>query len=279
VKKYMIRSDVEGVSGVVSFDQAEPGKPGYAFGREMLKSDLTALLDGMIQGGADEIVIYDEHCDGSNIDPDWLPPRVSAIRGKPPYRADWAGGLDESFAGVILLGFHSRYGTAGGLLHHSYELDIRELRLNGIPVGEIGMEAAIAGDFGVPVLLVTGDSAGTAEAEALLPGVTTVAVKDSLSETSGRCLEPSLTRESIHEAAGGVVRDPPVVGPYRVGPPVELEIELNDGPYLVAVKRLFAAEITDARTLLCRADSVTAAWAGYWKKKLAAQDEEQKDRA
>lgn len=276
MKRYMVRADVEGVSGVVSFDQAEPGKPGYAFGREMLKSDLTALLDGMIQGGADEIVIYDEHCDGLNIDLDWLPPRVAAIRGKPPYRADWAGGLDGSFAGLILLGFHSRYGTAGGLLHHSYELDIRELRLNGVPVGEIGMEAAIAGDFGVPVLLVTGDSAGVAESEALLPGVATVSVKDSLGETSGRCHEPSVTRDAIREAAAEVVCDPPPVKSYRVGPPVELEIELNDGPYLAAVERLFAAEMADSRTLVCRAESATAAWSGYWEKKLLAQGEEQK---
>lgn len=278
MKRYMVRTDVEGVSGVVSFDQAEPGKPDYPFAREMLKSDLTALLDGMIGAGADEIVIYDEHCDGLNIDLDWLPPRVSAIRGKPPYRADWAGGLDGSFAGVILLGFHSRYGTVGGLLHHSYELDIRELRLNGVAVGEIGMEAAIAGDFGVPVILVTGDSAGVAEAETLLPGVATVSVKDSLSETSGRCLEPSVTRETIRLAAGGVVCDPPAVEPYLVGPPVELEIEFNDGPYLDAVRHLFESEMVDPRTLVCRADSVTAAWSAYWQKKLLAQGEEQKGR-
>ena len=99
MNKYMIRCDIEGVSGVVSYEQAEPGKPEYDFGLRMFKSDLCACIDGLLEGGADEVVIYDEHYDGRNIDPTWLPERVSFISGKPPYRADWAGGLDASYAG------------------------------------------------------------------------------------------------------------------------------------------------------------------------------------
>lgn len=107
-RKYMIRCDMEGASGVVSYEQAEPGKHEYPFGLRMFKSDLLACVSGLLAGGADEIVIYDEHYYGRNIDPEWLPDKVLFIAGKPPYRVDWAGGLDASFSGVILLGFHSK---------------------------------------------------------------------------------------------------------------------------------------------------------------------------
>ena len=203
-KRWMIRCDIEGVSGVVSYDQAEPGKPEYEFGLRMFQADLLACIEGLLAGGADEIVIYDEHYYGRNINPAWLPEGVSFIAGKPPYRADWAGGLDKTFAGVVLVGFHSKFGTPGGLLHHSYELDIRDLRLNGTSVGEIGMEAAIGGDYGVPLVLMTGDSAGCREAEALVPGVRTVAVKESLGETGGRCLPLSVSASRIRAAAKAV---------------------------------------------------------------------------
>ena len=208
-EKYMVRCDIEGISGVVSYQQAEPGKAEYELGRRMFQSDLIALLEGLLAGGAKEIAIYDEHYYGRNIDPAWLPQGVTAICGKPPYRADWPGGLDETFDGVILLGFHSKAGTRGGLLPHSYELDIKDLRLNGVSVGEIGMEAAIAGDWGVPVLLVTGDSAGMAEAQSLLPGVEVVVVKEAISESGARCHPLSATAAWIRAAAEAIVRTPP----------------------------------------------------------------------
>ena len=272
-KRYMIRCDIEGVSGVVSYEQAEPVKAEYAFGCRMFMADLTACVDGLIAGGADEIVIYDEHCGGHNINLGAMPACVAAICGKQPYRADWPGGLDDTFAGVVLLGFHSKYGTAGGLLHHTYELDIRDLRLNGVSVGEIGMEAAVAGDCGVPVLLVTGDSAGVAEAQKLIPGVGGVVVKESLGETSGLCYSTAMTGPAIRAACERVVKNPPSVQPYVVGGDVTLEVELNDGPYLTIVQRELKAYMTDERTLLIRGEGAAAVWSDYWHKKLHCQQQ------
>jgi len=270
-KKYMVRCDIEGVTGVVSFEQAEPGKPEYEFGQRMFMCDLMALLTGLSAGRADEVVIYDEHYYGRNIDLEELLVNASAICGKQPYRADWPGGLDESFAGVILLGFHSKFGTPGGLLHHTYELDTRDLRLNGVSIGEIGMEAAVAGDYGVPVIMVTADSAGVAEAEALLPGTVGVVVKESLGETSGQCYPVAVTSERIQSAAQRVAESPPPVQPYKVGDTATLEIELNDGPYLDAVRDTLSAEMTDERTLVVTGQTATAAWAAYWEEKLVCQ--------
>ncbi len=267
----MIRCDMEGVSGVVSYLQAEPGRPEYAFGRAMFQFDLMACLEGLLSGGAGEIVIYDEHFFGRNVDPAWLPDQVSVICGKPPYRAGWAGGLDSSFAGVILLGLHSKAGTRNGLLNHSYEPDIRDLRLNGISVGEIGMEASIAGDFGVPVLLVTGDSAGMREAERLLPGVRTVRVKESISVSGGKCHPSSVTAVWIRDAARLIVENPPHVRPRRAGPRVRLEITFNQGPYLEAFRGLYAGRMQNDRSIVLKGHGATEVWAEYWEMKLRAQ--------
>lgn len=269
--RIMIRCDMEGVTGVVSYVQAEPGGSEYAFGRRMFMSDLLACVEGLREGGAADIVIYDEHYYGRNIDLDRLPDGVTAVCGKPPYRRDWAGGLDASFGGLVLLGFHSKFGTRRGLLHHSYELDIRGLRLCGVSVGEIGMETAIAGDFGVPLILFCGDSAGADEARALVPGVRTAVVKDSVDETGAVCYPAGVTAGRIRSAAREAAREGAGVRPWRVGAPARLEVTLNDGAYLDAVRRLCADRMVDERTLCLDAPNATAVWAEYWALKLRCQ--------
>jgi len=273
MKKFMIRCDIEGVSGVVSYDQAEPGKPEYEVGRRAFMSDLLALLAGLRSGGAEEIVIYDEHCDGRNIDLAELPDFARAICGKPPYRADWGGGLDTTFDGMILLGFHSKADTPGGLLPHSYEREIRNLLLNGVSVGEIGMEAAIAGDFGVPTVMVIGDSAGVAEAKELIPGVAGVVVKAAISESGGVCYPLSVTADRIAAAAAEMLRQPPEVQPYIVGDDVTLEVQLRETPYLHSVRKIFSDRMKDDNTLVLKGSSATEVWADYWQIKLRAQSE------
>ncbi len=259
MKKYMIRCDIEGVSGVVSYEQADPSRPEFGFGKRMFMSDLLAVVAGLNEGGADGIVIYDEHFHGRNIDLDALPGNVSAICGKPPYRADWAGGLDDSFAGLILLGFHSMRGT-GELLHHSYEPDIKAISLNGVAVGEIGVEAAIAGDWGVPLVLVTADSAGVREAQTLISGVRGVAVKNSLSAEGGECFSVAKTSAMLRDAAREIVKNPPAVKPWKVDSP-ELTVRFNPGPYADAFGSGDRVTITGS--------TVTACWAEYWRRKLA----------
>lgn len=270
-KRFMIRCDIEGVTGVTSYEEAEPGKPDYAYGRAMFLADLHACLRGLREGGATELVIYDEHYYGRNIQMNEVPADTRVIRGKPAYRPDWPGGLDASFTGVVLLGFHSKAGTKGGLLPHSYELDIRDLRLNGISVGEIGMEAAIAGECGVPVQLVVADSAGVAEARALLPGVSTVAVKESLGATGASCPSVEVTSRQIAETACEIALTPPPVRPYRAGSYVWLEVVLNDGPYLTALRPLAEARMRGDRTVVFGGPSATAVWSAYWQLKLKVQ--------
>jgi D-amino peptidase len=270
----MVRCDIEGVTGVVSYEQAEPGKCEYAFGQRMFMSDLLACVHGLREGGADRVVVYDMHYYGRNIDLAQLPEYASAICGKPAYRKEWAGGLNKSFAGMVLLGLHSKADTPGGLLPHSYELEIADLRLNGVSVGEIGMEAAIAGDWGVATLLVAGDSAGAAEARALMPGVATAVVKESLGQSGALCYSQPATADLISLAAAEAVRHAPTVKPYRVGRKVKLEAQIREGEYLDAVRILFKRELSGKQkdTLVLKGASATEVWAKYLARKFQAQD-------
>ena len=266
MKKYMIRCDIEGVTGVVSYEQSNPGMAEHDFGKRMFMADLLALVEGLNAGGADEIWIYDEHYFGRNIDIAALPENVKAICGKPPYTADWAGGLDESFDGLILQGFHSKNGT-GELLHHSYEPDIKDLVLNGMSIGEIGIETAVAGDWGVPLLMIIADSAGVKEAETLASGVIGVSVKKSLGASGGACLSGKLTLRMIHEAAKKVVSNPPSVKAWKVNAP-ELKIVFNPGPCLNKFRELFNC----GDDIVITGKTVTECWAKYWQMKLKTQD-------
>ena len=284
----MVRCDMEGIGGIVSYEQAEPGRSEYAFGQRMFMEELLALLEGLREGGAEEVFIYDEHYYGRNIDVDRLPGYARAICGKPPYRMDWAGGLDESFSGMALLGFHSKALTPGGLLPHSYELDISDLVLNGVSVGEIGMEAAIAGDFNVPATLIVGDSAGVREATTLLPGIIGAVVKDALSESGAVCYPLSVVKDRVRAAAAKAARGQSAAKPYRAGPAVTLKIILKPGPYRDALAKLYGGPRNDADyrgqgtprhsgialadgELEVRGKSATEVWASYWEMKLRGQ--------
>lgn len=264
MKKYMIRCDMEGVSGIVGYEQADPAQTEYPDGVRWFMSDLNALINGLRAGGADEIHVYDEHFYGRNIDISQLDdPNVILYCGKPPYRPDWAGGLDGSFAGLILLGFHSRRGTKDALLNHTYEPDIRNLKLNGVSVGEIGMEAAIAGDFGVPLVMLTADSEGIREAKELVGDVRAVSVKESLAEFGAVCYPLKHTYEKIFETAKRTAEQGAESKVYACGK-TTLEVEFFDTPFAAKYRELY-------KNTVIHGENVLSCWAEYWKRKLEVQ--------
>jgi D-amino peptidase len=133
------------------------------------------------------------------------------------------------------------------------------------------MEAAIAGDFGVPVVMITGDSAGIEEASSLFPEVYCVIVKDAIGRSSGLCYPLSLTTALIQGAANQLVDKLPDVEPYRFDGQVTLEVELKEGDYLQTVKRLFADSMKDEVTLVFEGERVLDVWVDYINKKREAR--------
>ncbi|MBI3990909.1 MAG: M55 family metallopeptidase [Candidatus Omnitrophica bacterium] len=256
--KFMIRCDVEGVTGVTTYEQAENS----IFGKQMLANDLNAAVEGLLSAGEHEIVIYDEHTDGRNVLLDNLPECASVICGKPLYRPDW-GGIDSSYDAMLMIGFHSRSGVNGALLAHSYLRENLNISINGKVVGEIGMEAAIAGDFSVPVWLVAGDSAGMAEAEEILPGVKTVTVKESMGEFVARCYSPKLTAKLICESSRCVAQSPPGVKPLKFNGNIELQISLAESDYLDKLKSRYSKFFIRENTVMLNGRTVTEVWSRY----------------
>lgn len=274
-KKIAIRSDMEGLHGVVDYSEVTPGAAHYEWGKARLHAELNALCEGLLAGGASGVEIYDEHFYGRNIEPDLLSSGVFVIRGKPPYREDWPGGLDSSFAGMIMQGLHAMRGDTTGLLAHTYEPEIQAIHINGDHVGEIGVETAIAAEAGVPLIMVTADSAGVREALAFQPGIETVVAKDALGESAGRCPDWKSLREEFfakaRRVAGRALEQDPVSPRYRS--PVELCIRLKPGNYADALwsldPQLRAPDNANVARLVGK--SVTALWARYWQLKLQAQ--------
>jgi D-amino peptidase len=258
--KIMIRSDIEGVTGVTTYAEAEHSD----LGLRMLMNDLNACIDGIRSTGNHEIVIYDEHTDGRNVCIDNFPENVSVICGKPNYRIDW-GGIDTSFDLMMMIGFHARSGTKGALLPHSYSRKNLNIRVNDIDVGEIGMEAMIAGDFNVPLILVSGDSAGMVEAESIVPGVKTVVVKEALGEYEALCYPPEKTYKMIFKAAAESVKSLKEITPFllKIPPPVDFEIDIADSDYLKDLSILHPNLFITNNTVRIIGSSVTEAWSQY----------------
>ncbi len=204
--KIYISCDMEGISGVVNW--AETGFDGandYERFRRVMTAEVNAAALGAFEGGATEVVINDSHGSMRNIVIEELDPRVQLVRGSPKL---WSmmQGLDGSFDGAFFVGYHSQASSVG-VLNHTYTGTVVRYKVNGAPGGETAMNALIAGEYDVPVLLVTGDDQVCAEARALLGPVSTVEVKKAAGRYAAQCLHPAKARELIQAAAERAVRE------------------------------------------------------------------------
>ena len=266
--KWMIRVDMEGLTGVVNMDQVAPGAPYYPFGLKMLKHDLQSVLDGLLADDGDEVWLYDIHFFGTNVDFDGLDPRVTAICGKPHYTTENMAFLKGGFDGMILLGLHAMADKPGSLLNHSYEHDIRSIVVRDrtgktFRVGEIGLETLIAGEAGVPLAMVTADSDGCLETKELTADAVTVNVKESLGDTAAACYPPSITGRWLREGAAACRANAGKFRPVAAEGPVEIEMAFKTGELLCKLKsRIPDAFAADDRIIL-QGKSVIEAWHQY----------------
>ena len=213
------------MTGVWRFRQTkERETPEFREAARLLMGDIAAVAEGLQKAGVKEIYAVDGHGGGNNFVPELMVSGVKYITGRPRPRHSYL--LDESFDGYILLGYHAMNGTADGVLHHTQSSD-GELKFfyDGVERGEIYQSAVVAGHFGVPVILVTGDEATCREAkETLGDSIPAVAVKQGISREIAVLLSPADTRRMLMEAAEGAVAKIPELSPYKVEFPVNLLI-------------------------------------------------------
>lgn len=226
--KILIACDMEGITGVVHVDQTTPGHAEYERFRRLMTADANAAIRGAFAAGADEVIVSDGHWDNRNILIEQLDSRARLNSGTPrPF--SMVEGIDTGVDGVLFVGYHARVGTPNAVLDHTWSTSrVAGLWLNGQIVGEIGLNAAVCGHFGAPVLMVSGDQSACAEATALLGPVVVAVVKNATGRTSADCLPPAETALLIEQAAArGIER---LVGgkapaPFRVQTPVAVTIE------------------------------------------------------
>lgn len=225
--KVFISVDMEGVSGITDPEDVLPDGADYQRGRVFMTGDANAAILGAYDGGADEVLVNDSHWIMRNLLLEQLDPRARTIKGFHKSLC-MVQGLDDSYDAAVFVGYHSCAGTEGGVLNHTLlGKEIQNVYLNGEPTGETRLNAAFAGHFGVPVVLVAGDTAVGNEARRVLGEVETVAVKDGIDKFTANCLHPQVAQSQIREATARAVRDKGRFSPYRLSPPYTLGIEWN----------------------------------------------------
>lgn len=247
--KVFISVDMEGVSGITDPEDVLPDGADYQRGRVFMTGDANAAILGAYDGGADEVLVNDSHWIMRNLLLERLDPRARTIKGFHKSLC-MVQGLDASYDGAVFVGYHACAGTEGGVLNHTMlGKEIQNIYLNGEPTGETRLNAAFAGHFGVPVMVVAGDAAVCAEAARFLGGVQTVAVKDGIDKFSANCLHPEVAQARIREATARAVTEHGRFTPYRLSPPYSLGIEWNSTTIAATCALIPGVQLTAPRSV------------------------------
>lgn len=241
--KIYISADMEGVVGVVTSQQLGPGGFEYERFREYMTAEVNAAIDAARAAGATEFVVSDSHGNGQNLLIDRLPDDVTVYRSWTRELAMMAG-IDETFDGVIFLGYHASVNNTRGVQAHTMSGAVTALRLNGITMTEGGINAAIAGHFGVPIILVSGDDAAVAENQVIIGDIEGAVVKWASGMNSARTLTPEAGYEVIRTRTKSAIDRIDDFEPYVLSTPIEMDLTLRSSKaaellnYLPSVERL-----------------------------------------
>jgi len=224
-----ISIDMEGIAGVVHESQTDPTTPAfaaeYARFRRLMTAEANAAVEGALAAGATRVLVNDSHWFMRNLLAEELHQTAELVSGDPKPRSMMQG-IDQQggFDAALFIGYHARAGTRNAILDHTYADRIHDVRLNQQPVGELGLNAALAGVHGVPVVLVSGDSAVAAEAKDLLgDGVATVIVKEAVSRHAAKSVAPAVACRMIREEVARALKRSHA--PFTLRAPVTLEVD------------------------------------------------------
>lgn len=224
--KIFIVTDMEGVGGVNSWDeQTTPGQRRFEESRKLLTGEVNAAIEGVLDAGASEVVVWDGHDGSRTLSIDEIDPRAKLIQGSATPANYYLA--EKSYDGVMFVGQHAMAGTKNGLLAHTQSRSVLQLTINGKPVGETGQAAAIAGYFKIPVIMLSGDQAACDEMLELQPKAETVAVKRMVGESSSFSLSHKQARDEIRLHARRAVLRIKEFSPWTITGPVEMKFEFK----------------------------------------------------
>jgi D-amino peptidase len=225
--KVYISVDMEGVGGVVTNEQLGPTGFEYARARQFMTDEALAAIQAARDAGATEILVSDSHGNGQNLLIDLLPADVTVIRSW-PRPLMMMEGIDSTFAAAVFIGYHSGTSNVSGVRAHTMSsATLTSVKLNGVEVPEGGLNAAIAGHFGVPVVAISGDDAAVAEVGKFIGSVPGAAVKRAISFHSAATMTPKAAQDLIRARVKAGIEQRASAKPYALRGPVTLEMSFK----------------------------------------------------
>ena len=226
--KVYISVDMEGIAGVVTADQLSPTGFEYQRAREFMTGEALAAVAGARDAGATQIVVSDSHGNGESLLIDKFPPDVTIIRSWPRPLAMMQG-IDSSFDAAVFIGYHAATTNPAGVRAHTMSsAHLAAIELNGTAMPESGINAAIAGYFGVPIVAVSGDNVAVAEAQALIGNMEGAVVKQAISFHSAATMTPDAAQQLVRQKVKAGVQRRASLRPYVVRTPVRLDITFKN---------------------------------------------------
>ena len=257
--KVYISVDMEGVVGTVTGDQLGPGGFEYQRFREFMTREALAAVQAAKEAGATEIVVSDSHGNGENLLIEMFPPDVRIVRSW-PRRLGMMGGIDATFDAVIFIGYHASTDNPTGVRAHTFSsARLTHVAVNGVAFTEGAWNAAIAGHFGVPVVMISGDDAACAEVSKVVGSIETAVVKQSLGFHSAKTLTPEASYKLIAEKVTAGLARRAEMKPLVIAKPVTLEFSFKDYLPVEVLSYLKGVERAGSHTIRYRAADMAEA--------------------
>jgi D-amino peptidase len=257
-KTVFMITDAEGVGGVCRQDQTDPKDQEM---RQLLTGEVNAAVEGFLAGGAEEVIVWDGHGGSQTLSTLTIHPKAKLLTGAigPSMM------MERHFSAVAYVGQHSRAGVRGGIMAHSYSsLGIQNMLLNGKPVGEIEVIAAMAGHFGTPVIMLSGDQTAAKELHEIVADAELAVVKEGIGRYVCISLSASAAREAIREAARRSMSKIGVIKPYVVAGPITFQVEYTTRNSLpVDAEKRAGTQVLDDRTIRFLGKDILEAWTLY----------------
>jgi D-amino peptidase len=247
--KVYISADMEGVAGVVTQEQLGPKGFEYSQFRQFMTAEVNAAIEAAREVGATEIVVSDSHGTGLNLLMDALPQDIQLVRSW-PRPLGMMEGIDDSFGAAIFIGYHAGVDNKDGIVAHTISSSkLSSVKINGIEMSEGGLNALIAGHFGVPVVMISGDDAAVREVSDMVGPIEGAVVKWHYSHSSGRTLMPEAARALIKEKALAGLRRRQELKPFHIEGPLTLDLAYTSSKAAEMIAYLPNVERIDSHTV------------------------------
>ncbi len=252
--KIYISVDMEGISDIVSLSEITPGKRNYEKACLKMTREVNIIIDQLFKSEVEQVVVNDSHNRMDNIVREELDSRAKLISGDFKTGSMMAG-IDESFAGAIFVGYHGRAGLSPAVIDHTYTFSIFDCKLNKQPLGEAGLNGRLAGFYGVPVIMLTGDQTAVKSAEEELNQPLGVIVKEATGRTNAILLNPETVESKLRK---GVIRAIKYIDNYEptvVAEKLQLEVTFTRSGMADQVMLLPGTKRVDGRTVTYHSDN------------------------